>query len=451
MTREQYDRYTILELRTILAGLGGAPANKKKSVLIDEIKRIRDDGEDPVRSKRGRPSVRKTHAEDLLATLNDDIYYRVSDRNTGEEAIIVPVVGILDVNSGCSFLRKLDCTAAAIDTRVSQKFINEDFLISGDKIIGMAKNEPKRFMELVSIQAVNDAEKRTKPAPKFSSLEIFPLLERFNYSDYNSDLAAIDIIYPMAKGQRSLLTVPENCDRLGFMTDLARCYLESGAKVVYLGVDYKAEDVAQVKYSLGPKAEVDCLTFDTSLEELICSVNTVFKRVESLAISGHDVFLVVDSLYQLVKAYKEYEEEKRGTPCPLEKAVLAVKKLLSVSRNLGDNYISLLAVCPMPSDESTHADCQKIIKGIKDMCSASLVFDAKLNRKRIYPPINLDQSYCENFDRFLTEKDLACYDVIAEYLEDDSARYEDVLKTLKKYGKSDRLYERLKELLSARD
>lgn len=442
MTREQYDRYTILELRSILAGLGGAPCNKKKAQVIDEIIKIRGGEMEPIRSKRGRPSTReKRRTTELIASLDDDCIFPLHDRARDGGAKII-VEGILDIAHSGAFLRGLNYGTTKNDVRVPQKILNENFLISGDRIVGDAQRVPAKPFELVSIRTVNGFNPREFEPELYSRLDLLPVSEKLNLSENVESLSAIDVLCPFAKGQRSLITVPENCDYLGFLADIVNAHIKNeNCKVIFAGVDYKPEVAVELKNLLG-QCEFVYSTFDQAPEEQVAMAELACERAKSLATDGENVVLVIDSLYKLVKAYQnESLFAKTYTP-DFQQALLRVKKLLSVSRNVGENYLSLIAVNVLSSTPDSEVVCEEM----KSACSMNIVLDAKLRKKRIYPPLDIIKSHCNDYEKLLSEKELTVYDLITGMIDAKPDSADKILKILQKYGKSERLLEKLQEL-----
>ena len=98
---ETLQKYTIAELRLTLSNLGGAPNNKKKHELIDEILKIESGEISAKRSNRGRPSERAKRGENgeyHLSPVNPH-HLVLNDRVTDQPLTPEHCAGYLEVVS----------------------------------------------------------------------------------------------------------------------------------------------------------------------------------------------------------------------------------------------------------------------------------------------------------------------------------------------------------------
>ena len=90
-TESQLKKFTIKHLRVILADLGGAPLNKPKSEVINEILYVQDGNVIKERSSKGRKrTTDQTYAKDIFKVVTLSASNRFFEENLPENAEIPP-------------------------------------------------------------------------------------------------------------------------------------------------------------------------------------------------------------------------------------------------------------------------------------------------------------------------------------------------------------------------
>jgi|GEM_PF-4139654 len=420
-----YESYTISELRTLLQSMGGAPGNKKKGELIEEIIKIKQGEITPVRSNRGRPSTKakRVISDSSIAVLNDI--------NADDE---VSVEGILSANPlslvGLNFLPKVPTCL------VSPQFVQDYNLIAGDKITGtMLLNKSLNVYELVCILKINDAEPKKGERQNYFNQEILPITQKITVSTTDSvTLKLIDLFCPIAKGQRSLIYGASNTGKTSILKELINAILVSEKSLFVALIDQRPEDISSVKHS-SAGGIVNYTTFDMGTDCHITLAETTVNRAVSLATEGKNVVVILDGVNKLVKAYFA----KLGD---MQKALLSVKKLLSVALNKKGASITILSFCNI---EDTDED-NMILDELKSISNMIICLDQMLSKNRIYPAINLNHCECKNIYEILNG-DIVCYDLIYKILAINPLKNAEIIRLLQKHIFSDRLKDRLQELL----
>lgn len=444
MTKDQFERYTIGELRSLLARLGGAPGNKKKADLIDEIISIRDGTMTAVRSNRGRPSSRtKRSGIDFLdendlkvASLNDVTYDRFS----------LKVDGILEKCDDGGYLRGLDYSVSKNNVFLSKEFIKKNNLLFGDRVVGesVGDNSAKPAV-LRTVISVNGGEPRENPPADFDSHEICFPKDKIELSDNVSVcLKIIDTVCPIVMGQRGIVSLSKNSTKVSFLKDLAASLSKKQRlQTIFALVDERPEDLSFIKSESGD-IEFACSIFDKKPSEHIRIVESAVNRAKSLALGGKDVVIVIDSLQKLAKAYYSEELILQGDKSTnLQTALLKVKKLLACARKFNGGSITVFAVSELSNNEN---EARAIYEEVKCISNFVIKFNAELLKKRVFPSLDLGECYSEFCEEIFTDEELAAYDLINKIILSENDGNEKVIKVFQKHAFDGRLEERLKEI-----
>lgn len=444
MTKDQFERYTIGELRSLLARLGGAPGNKKKADLIDEIISIRDGTMTAVRSKRGRPSSRaKRSGIDFL----DENDLKVTSLNhVACDRLSLKVDGILEKGENGGYLRGADYSVSKNNAFLSKEFIKKNNLLFGDRIVGESvEDNSAKPAVLRTVLSVNGGEPRKNPPADFDSLEISFPSEKIELSNNDSVcLKIIDTVCPIVKGQRGVVSLSKNSTKVSFLKDLASSLSKKQEmKSIFALVDERPEDLSFIKSECGD-IELACSIFDKKPSEHIRVVESAVNRAKSLALGGEDVVIVIDSLQKLAKAYYSQELILEGDKSTnLQTALLKIKKLLACARKLNEGSITAFAVSEFSDNEN---EARAIHEEIKCISNFVIKFDAELLKKRVFPSLDLSECYSEFCEEIFSDEELATYDLINKILLNERDGSEKIIKVFQKHAFDGRAEERLKEI-----
>lgn len=440
MTREQFDRYTIGELRSLLARLGGAPCNKKKSDLIDEIVSIRDGTMKPARSNRGRPTVRSKRTTVDFLTM-EDIGISTFRDIAGD---VMKVEGILEKGEGGGYLRRSTYAIVKSDVFVSQDFIDANYLVFGDSIVGeCVQEESDKPATLRAVFSINGKEPRTAPVD-FYGEEIFMPSQRLRIVDNNSTcLKLIDSACPILAGQRGVINVPKNTVKVDFLKELTNSLsCLDGVTPVYLLVDQRPEDIAVMKSTI-THGELLYTVFDRRPSDHLRMTENALNRAKSLALSGENVVLVIDSLQKLAKAYYTEELVLRGNSFDsLPSAVYKIKQVLSCARAFNNGSVTVLTISEIGNDEK---ESRAIYEEVKYISNLIIDFDEKPFRPSALS-VNLNESYSENCEKTFVGEEVLIYNFIKEIVSKDVGGSVEVNKAFYKHAFDNMLLERLKEI-----
>ena len=241
-----------------------------------------------------------------------------SDEGVGDEET-EPVEGILDVMPRrYGFLRLSGLESADGDVYISASQIRRCELVSGDRVAGPARKPRRgeRHPALVHVDTVNGVAPETERG-KFEDLTPVPPTRRVDLSSPSSGstdadilLRAVDLLSPLALGQRVLVQASARSGRTTLLRGLAKVLAEKGAgsdssivTIVAL-IDERPEEATRWREEV-EGAELSIATAEMRPGEQVASVELALARAKRTVESGTDVVLIVDSLSRLAVAQKD--------------------------------------------------------------------------------------------------------------------------------------------------
>ena len=213
------------------------------------------------------------------------------------------------------FLRLTGLSPDPGDVYISAAQVRRCELRPGDEVSGPAR-EPRRgerHRALVHVDAVNG----TDPAievnrPEFDALDPIVAERRLPLDGPDADVLvrALDLLAPLAFGQRVLVRAAPRSGRTTLLRGIARAAAEADAKVIVLLVDERPEEATAWREAL-PVAEFAIATADYAPAEQVRIAELALERAKRIAETGGDVVLVCDSLSRLAFAAGGVDEVKR--------------------------------------------------------------------------------------------------------------------------------------------
>ncbi|HET8592178.1 MAG TPA: transcription termination factor Rho, partial [Solirubrobacterales bacterium] len=239
---------------------------------------------------------------------------RRAERGPEPEQAGEEVTGVLDrMPQGYGFLRLTSVHEAEGDVYVSASQIRRCELRPGDRVTGPARppRRGERHRALVRVTAVNGRspeEERTH----FEDLTPAPPHRRLLAPDAPGDplVRAIDLLGPLAFGQRVLILAEPRSGRTTLLRALGRAVAESGAHLCVLLADERPEEVPGWERAV-PEAEIFAATADQDPRDQVREAELAIGHAKRLAEAGQDVVVLVDSLTRLALGYRDPARVKR--------------------------------------------------------------------------------------------------------------------------------------------
>ena len=220
----------------------------------------------------------------------------------------------------------------------------------------------------------------------------------------------MDLLTPLGKGQRALIVAPPRSGKTMMLQHISHGislnYPDSVLMVLL--VDERPEEVTDMKRNvLG--GEVIASSLDEDIESHVRLSQLVIERCKRLAEMGRDVFLLMDSITRLARAFNKWvsNSNRRGQTMSGgidTKAMDIPKKLFSSARCFEEGG-SLTIVGTALVDTGSRMD-ELIFQEFKGTGNMELVLSRDLADMRIWPAIDIARSGTRREELLLSKEQL---------------------------------------------
>ncbi|RLQ89626.1 transcription termination factor Rho [Notoacmeibacter ruber] len=325
--------------------------------------------------------------------------------------------GVVEVlQDGFGFLRSASANylPGPDDIYISPSQIRRFQLKTGDTVEGPIRSpkEGERYFALLKVNTINfDDPEKIRHKIHFDNLTpLFPN-QRFKMELDNpekKDLSSrvIDLVAPLGKGQRALITAPPRTGKTVLMQNIAHsittnhpeCYL------IVLLIDERPEEVTDMQRSV--KGEVVASTFDEPATRHVAVAEMVIEKAKRLVEHGRDVVILLDSITRLGRAYNTVvpSSGKVLTGGVDANALQRPKRFFGAARNIEEGG-SLTIIATALIDTGSRMD-EVIFEEFKGTGNSEIILDRKVADKRTYPAMDILKSGTRKEDLLVERKDL---------------------------------------------
>jgi len=354
-----------------------------KSKTIAELLKIAEDLDIP-----GVSGLRKS-----------ELIYKVMESQSSAEGIIL-AEGVLEtLDEGYGFLRSPDYNylPGQDDIYVSPSQIKRFDLRTGDIIAGQVRppKDNERYFALLKIESVNfEDPELAKHTSLFDNLTPLYPEEPFKLEVTSEELTTriIDLMCPIGKGQRALITSPPKAGKTIILQRVAQSITinHPEVKVIVLLIDERPEEVTDMKRSV--KAEVVSSTFDEPAERHVQVAHMVLEKSKRLTERGHDVVIRLDSITRLARAHNAVvpHSGKILSGGVDSNALHKPKRFFGAARNIEEGG-SLSVIATALVETGSRMD-EVIFEEFKGTGNMEMVLDRRLSDRRIFPAMDINRS-----------------------------------------------------------
>ncbi|WP_395294369.1 transcription termination factor Rho [Kitasatospora hibisci] len=339
----------------------------------------------------------------------------VAEPQVGEDDVLIPVAGILDILDNYAFVRTSGYLPGQNDVYVSLAQVRKNGLRKGDAITG-AVRQPRdgerreKFNAMVRLDSVNGMDPESgRGRPEFNKLTPLYPQERLRLETDPGVLTTriIDLVSPIGKGQRGLIVAPPKTGKTMVLQAVANAITHNNPEchLMVVLVDERPEEVTDMQRSV--KGEVISSTFDRPAEDHTTVAELAIERAKRLVELGHDVVILLDSITRLGRAY--------NLAAPASGRILSggvdstalypPKKFFGAARNI-ENGGSLTILATALVETGSRMD-EVIFEEFKGTGNMELKLDRKLSDKRIFPAVDVDASSTRKEEILLGSEELA--------------------------------------------
>jgi transcription termination factor Rho len=339
----------------------------------------------------------------------------------------IEVEGVLEkLPDGFGFLRSAfyDYVSGPDDVYVSPSQIRRFNLRTGDTVSGVIRKpkEGEKYFALLKVSKVNFEEPAlAADRPNFDRLSPLHPNKKFNLEFDPTCISSriMDLFTPVGKGQRALIVAPPKVGKTMLLKEITQAVIANHpeAIVIILLVDERPEEVADMKRTVrGSTAQVISSTFDESADRHIQVAEIVMEKAKRLVEAGKDVFIILDSITRLARAYNTMAPAsgKILTGGIDANALTRPKRFFGAARNTEEGG-SLTIIASALVETGSRMD-EVIYEEFKGTGNMEMHMTRKLSNRRIYPSFDLLMSGTRREDLLLPEDDLNKVWVLQKFL-----------------------------------
>jgi len=296
------------------------------------------------------------------------------------------------------------------DIFVTPDTIRRNFLREGSHIAGPTQ-PPHRGTspQLKAVEKVNDMpfDDYVK-AVRFENLTTIDPIEKFKL-ETDPDLIetrVIDLVTPIGKGTRGLIVSPPRSGKTTILKQICNAVTANHPEVqaMVLLIDERPEEVTDFQRSV--KAEVVASSNDQDLETHVRLSRFMIERCRRIVESGKDVFVLMDSLTRIARAYNSvHGGSGRTMTGGVDARALEIPRKMFASARKIENGGSLTILATALVDTGSRMD-ELIFQEFKGTGNMELILDRKLSDRRLYPALDIPKSGTRKEEKLFPAKNL---------------------------------------------
>lgn len=359
-----------------------------------------------------RPSVRENlrDARTRKNNNNDDNREQLSPRQPIEYGPPEEVDGLLEITpKGFGFLRTQETgfEQARDAVYVSNEIIRTHGLRHAVWLHGIARRHPKgiQLTEITSVNGKNWEEARL--LPHFDELKAVNPNKRiiFETTPERYTTRTLDLMAPVGRGQRGLIVAPPRTGKTTFLQHMAEAIRENyrdSMHLMILLVDERPEEVTEFQRNI-QGAEVYASSNDGKVRDHCRLAELCIERAKRLVEAGEHVFLLMDSITRLARAYNNADKGSGRTMSGGidARALEMPRRLFAAARNTRQAG-SLTIIATALIETNSRMD-DLIFQEFKGTGNMELVLNRRIAEQYIYPAVDILKSGTRREELILPE------------------------------------------------
>ena len=315
--------------------------------------------------------------------------------------------GVLELSQkGFGFLRDANrnYTAQPTDAYVPDPLVRKYKLQEGMYLAGPIEPSRKgtgpRLLDVIKLDGMDP---EAYPRRKFDDLTPIDPHERIVLETGREPLTTrvMDLLTPIGKGQRGLIVAPPRTGKTILLQHIAQAVSINHPEMhlIVLLVDERPEEVTEMKRTI--RGEVIASSSDRDATAHIRMAQLVLERSRRLVEQGRQVFIVLDSLTRLARAYnRNVGNSGRTLSGGVDSRALEIPKRLFGTARAFEEGGSLTVMGTALIETGSRMD-DVIFQEFKGTGNMELVLDRKLSDRRIWPAMDIGQSGTRKEERLL--------------------------------------------------
>jgi len=231
--------------------------------------------------------------------------------------------------------------------------------------------------------------------PLFEELTVISPTERFRLETVPDRYTTriMDLMTPIGKGQRGLIVAPPRTGKTTLLQHIADAIVKNHpeTRLIILLVDERPEEVTEIRRTV-PTAEIMASSNDMDLKSHTRIAQLAIERSKRLVEAGKDVFVLLDSITRVGRAFNNaMGGGGRTMSGGIDARALEIpRKLFAAARNT-EEAGSLTIIATALIDTGSRMD-ELIFQEFKGTGNMEMVLDRKISDLRVYPAIDIFKS-----------------------------------------------------------
>ncbi len=315
--------------------------------------------------------------------------------------------GVLELHSrGYGFLREpkknyvVEDSNPFVSSSLIEKYkLREGVLIRGEVGMGTRDQGP-RLGEVELIDGFTPEE--------YADVKVFDTLTAINpFEQIRLEVGpkpltmrVMDLLCPIGKGQRALLVAPPRTGKTMLLQDIANSVSQNHPEIylMVLLIDERPEEVTEMRRMV--KGEVISSSLDSDVENHVRISQLIIERAKRLAEEGKDVFILLDSITRMARAFNKWSNTGRTATGGLDIRALDIpKKLFGQARRFEEG--GSLTVCGTALIDTGSRMDEAIFQEFKGTGNMEMVLSRDLADRRIWPSIDISKSGTRREEKIL--------------------------------------------------
>ncbi len=370
------------------------------SEIKDSDEKVTDDGPASGNSNSSEDKKGSPKRKGAKSKKNDKKNKSSKDNKFKEELLGPPTEqeGILEISGkGFGFLREpsKDFRQTPDDVFVTPEIVR-NFGLRDGLWVKAETRMGRRGPQLTKLLDINGRDSdEFKTMPWFEELKAVNPDRRLQMETDQDRMTTriIDLISPVGRGQRGLIVAPPRSGKTTILQHMAESVIKnhSGVKVMVLLIDERPEEVTELRRAL-PEAEIYASSNDMEVKMHCRIAQIAIERAKRLVESGEHVFMLMDSITRLARAFNNAGSKggPTGTGGLTVRALEMPRKLFAAARNTRDaGSLTIIATALV---ETNSAMDDRIFEELKGTGNMELVLDRAIAEQYIYPAVDIFRS-----------------------------------------------------------
>ncbi len=327
---------------------------------------------------------------------------------------------------------------------IKKNFLREGCLVAGSLQPPHRGNSPQlREVDKVNNMPFVDYTK----SMRFENLTTIDPTQKF-ILETTSDLIEtriIDLVTPIGKGTRGLIVAPPRTGKTTILKQIANAVTANHPEVhvLVLLIDERPEEVTDFQRSV--KAEVVASSNDQDLETHVRLSRFMIERCRRMVESGKDVFVLLDSITRVARAYNSVHggSGRTMTGGVDARALEIPRKMFAAARKIEEGG-SLTILATALVDTGSRMD-ELIFQEFKGTGNMELILDRKLSDRRLFPSIDIPKSGTRKEEKLFPPKNIEAIRKLRRMMVDLNPveAMETLIAALKKHKANEELLSKL--------